>query len=72
MIAIIFKAFLFYFLFLFIRSVWRGYKMVEEIKSRAADQSENGAEKSQSHSRGAHQRGDVLEAEYRVLDKEGD
>lgn len=72
MMAIIFKALFIYFLFLFVRSVWRGYRMVEEIKSRSAEYSQTDPFHTRSNPSQPKQAGDVLEAEYRVLDKEGD
>jgi hypothetical protein len=72
MMAVIFKALLIYFLFLFVRSVWRGYRMVEEIKSRSAEYSQADPFQTRSNPSQSKQGGDVLEAEYRVLDKEGD
>lgn len=74
MIAMFFKALFIYLIFLFFRSVWRGYRMVEELKSRAGEYQngdtfqnfKNTAEKAQDHSKS----GDVLEAEYRVLNKD--
>lgn len=72
MMAIIFKALFIYFLFLFVRSIWRGYRMVEEIKSRSTEYSQNQNDpfrRSDVHSKKSNS-GDVLEAEYRVLDKD--
>lgn len=68
MMVIIFKALFLYFLFLFVRSVWRGYRMVQEIKSRASEYS--GAEYQTQRPPKAQSNGpknDVLEAEYRIL-----
>jgi len=72
MMAIIFKALFIYFLFLFVRSVWRGYRMVEEIKSRSTEyaQTQNDPFRQRDAQSKGTKSGDVLEAEYRVLDKD--
>ncbi|MCO4795075.1 MAG: hypothetical protein KC493_15265 [Bacteriovoracaceae bacterium] len=74
MMTLIFKALFIYFIFLFFRSVWRGYRMVEELKSRSQEFGQKAGfenfQESPSRSNTAGAKGDVLEAEYRVINKD--
>ena len=71
MASIIFKALLFYGLFLFLRWVWRIYRMVSLVRQKIRQDAQKAR---QTHSgptpnQNQGQTGDVIEAEYRVLDE---
>ena len=78
MVAIFLKAVFIYFIISFFRSLWRGYKMVEKIKKKGNDNfqdyqqpnynSEKNEYSGQASSR-TKKSGDVIEAEFRVIDK---
>jgi len=66
MLAILIKAILFYFLFVFIRNVIFGYKAYQQVKSgMGPGANPNGNSYSKRSRSGSDE--DVLEAEYRVI-----
>lgn len=64
MLAGLFKVFLFYMAFVFIKNVIKGYLTYQGVKKRM--QQEKGSTQS-NQSKKAGPQGDVFEAEYRVL-----
>jgi hypothetical protein len=64
MIAVLLKAILFYFLFVFIRNVIFGYKAYQQVKDNMGHGPSQGPSSSNKY-RGSQD--DVLEAEYRVI-----
>lgn len=68
MVALLLKAIFFYFIIVFLRSLWRGYKMVDEIKKQSGGTYQDfsgkaGPERSSNN-------GDIIEAEFRVVKKD--
>ncbi len=75
MLPFLFKAIFIYFIISFIRSLWRGYKMVEAVKKgsfqKHQDRFENEPRRSTDGRPDKDNRPeDVIEAEFRVLDKD--
>jgi len=77
MVGIILKAIFFYFAFLFIRSMIRGYfnfkVLKEQVKSQSAGSFEgfSGASQNQGPKKAhdfSNNKGDVIDAEFKVLD----
>jgi hypothetical protein len=82
MVAIFLKAIFIYFIFSFFRSLWRGYKMVDKIKKNANHQfkdfnqyqgqgqaTEDYQYQSQHGTNQSKNKSDIIEAEFRVIDK---
>ena len=65
MASIIFKALLFYGLFLFLRWAFRLYRMISLVRRKIRQQDAQKAQRPPP----TGQQGDVIEAEYRVLDE---
>lgn len=63
MFAILFKILLFYILFLLLRGLFRGYKMVKMIKKQVSEPRQGQRKSSPSQSGG-----DTFEAKYRRLE----
>jgi hypothetical protein len=68
MVAIFLKAVFLYFIISFFRSLWRGYKMVEKIKKKGNENFQEYQNADQKSSR-PKKSGDVIEAEFRVINK---
>jgi hypothetical protein len=68
MISIFIKAISIYFIISFIRSIWKGYKMVEEIKKKGNQNVKDFQQTdfSQGHKSSSD---NVIEAEFRVINK---
>lgn len=62
MLALIFKGILFYFIFVFIRNVFLGYKTHQQVKSGMGSGGQSAGPKKYRKNND-----DVLEAEYRVI-----
>ena len=75
MVSLLLKGILFYIGIAFIRSIWRGYKMVDGMKRNAGsnyNSHSGGDSRGQQRGQQTSPQGDIIEAEFRVLDKDKD
>ncbi|MBT7609580.1 MAG: hypothetical protein HN576_07480 [Bacteriovoracaceae bacterium] len=80
MVAIFLKAIAIYFIISFFRSLWRGYKMVDKLKRNANYQFKDFEQPKSQDTEDYKYQGqqnnsfkksaDVIEAEFRIIDKE--